>query len=339
MAGKQINQYPESTSPSGEWFVLVDDGTGCYKKVKLKNLPGGGGGGSTTTSTSTTAAGGSTTTSTSTTSPIVPTTSTTTTAAFDPDALAFFEAAGITNATEKSAVNTFVESLKDEGLWTKMKALYPFVGSNASSHLVNLKQPGTFNLTFNGGWSYPQSGGVSLGATSDGINAYADTGLNANSPAMPDIALGVYLRTTPTLNPGDAKMPIGALTPGPVASFIAMDDVGGTESPYTYLRGSEYVVAGAATPLIKLTVASRVSDTSLKIYHDGALLNTNTTLETGLNPNVNIFVGAWNSNGVAQSFTDTTFGLAFISTGLADGNVSALNTIVNTFQTALGRAV
>lgn len=53
MANKTINDFPESTSPSGEWFVLVDDGTGCYKKVKLKNLPCTCG--PTTTSTSTTA--------------------------------------------------------------------------------------------------------------------------------------------------------------------------------------------------------------------------------------------------------------------------------------------
>lgn len=40
MATKTIKDFPESTSPSGEWYVLVDDGTGCYKKVKLKNIPG-----------------------------------------------------------------------------------------------------------------------------------------------------------------------------------------------------------------------------------------------------------------------------------------------------------
>lgn len=40
MANKTIKDFPESTSPSGDWFILVDDGTGCYKKVKLRNIPG-----------------------------------------------------------------------------------------------------------------------------------------------------------------------------------------------------------------------------------------------------------------------------------------------------------
>lgn len=84
MANKTINDYPESTSPSGEWYVLVDDGTGCYKKVKLSNLPGGGStsttSSSTSSSTTTTAPAGSTSTSTSTsTSSSTSTTSTTTT--------------------------------------------------------------------------------------------------------------------------------------------------------------------------------------------------------------------------------------------------------------------
>ncbi len=49
---------------------------------------------------------------------------------FDPDAQAFLSAAGITGATETAAVNTLVTSLKGYGIWTKMKALYPFVTDN-----------------------------------------------------------------------------------------------------------------------------------------------------------------------------------------------------------------
>jgi len=47
----------------------------------------------------------------------------------DPDAAAFLTAAGITDPTQQSAINTLVLSLKADGLWTKMKAIYPFVDS------------------------------------------------------------------------------------------------------------------------------------------------------------------------------------------------------------------
>lgn len=48
----------------------------------------------------------------------------------DPAAAAYFAATGITGATEKAAINTLVRSLKSAGLWSKMKAVYPFVTDN-----------------------------------------------------------------------------------------------------------------------------------------------------------------------------------------------------------------
>lgn len=48
----------------------------------------------------------------------------------DPAASAYFAATGITGATEQAAVNTLVTSLKSAGLWSKMKAVYPFVTDN-----------------------------------------------------------------------------------------------------------------------------------------------------------------------------------------------------------------
>jgi len=64
------------------------------------------------------------------------------TAAVDPDAQAFITAAGITNPTQQSAINTLVVNLKGYSIWTKFKAIYPVVGGSASSHAVNLKTPG-----------------------------------------------------------------------------------------------------------------------------------------------------------------------------------------------------
>ncbi len=52
-------------------------------------------------------------------------------APLDPDAQAFITAAGITDATQQSAINTLVTDLKGYGIWTKMKAIYPFVGGTS----------------------------------------------------------------------------------------------------------------------------------------------------------------------------------------------------------------
>ena len=66
--------------------------------------------------------------------------------AVDPDAQAFITAAAITDPTQQSAINTLVVDLKGYSIWTKFKAIYPVVGGIASSHAVNLKTPGTYNL-------------------------------------------------------------------------------------------------------------------------------------------------------------------------------------------------
>ena len=100
--------------------------------------------------------------------------------ALDPDAVAFLSAAGITDPTIESAVNTLVVDLKGYSIWTKMQAIYPFVGGTATTHKWNLINPldtnAAFRLVFNGGWIHSING-----ALPNGTNGYANTFLNASS--------------------------------------------------------------------------------------------------------------------------------------------------------------
>ena len=48
----------------------------------------------------------------------------------DASAAAYFTATGITGATQQAAIDNLVKSLKGYGLWSKMKAIYPFVTDN-----------------------------------------------------------------------------------------------------------------------------------------------------------------------------------------------------------------
>ena len=106
--------------------------------------------------------------------PPTPTPTPTPTSSTDSDAQAFITAAGITDPTQQSAINTLVVGLKTDGLWTSMIAIYPFVGGTASSHKYNLKDPRDLNaayrLTFYGGWVHNSSGIVG-----NFTNTYTDT--------------------------------------------------------------------------------------------------------------------------------------------------------------------
>jgi hypothetical protein len=66
----------------------------------------------------------------------------------DADAFAFVEVAGIVDPTQQAAVNSLVLGLKANNLWTKMQAIYPFVGGTAYTHKFNLKDPRDSDAAF-----------------------------------------------------------------------------------------------------------------------------------------------------------------------------------------------
>lgn len=101
----------------------------------------------------------------------------------DADALAFINAAGITNSTQIGAINNLVSDLKAYGLWSKIIAFYPFVGGTASAHKFNLVNPQDLNaayrLVFNGGITHNASG-----ITGNGTNGYYDLFMNPSTNGM-----------------------------------------------------------------------------------------------------------------------------------------------------------
>ena len=119
--------------------------------------------------------------------------------ASDTDAQAFITAAGITDNTQINAINTLVTDLKSAGVWTKMKALYPFVGGTSTTHKWNLKDPrdlnDAFRLTFSGGWTHG-----STGALPNGTTGYAETYFNPSTNlTLYNTHISFYSRTNNTL--------------------------------------------------------------------------------------------------------------------------------------------
>jgi hypothetical protein len=325
MAFKTINDFPESTSPSGNWFVLVDDGTGCYKKVKLSNLPGGG---------------GTTTTTTSTTSSTTSTTSSTTTSceATHPSAIAFIEAAGITSCIEKQAINQLVLDLVEYGIWTKMKAIYPFVGGTASSNAYNLKNVAANNLTFSGGgFTY-----ASTGVTPNGTSSYADTGFNPSTDfsSSTSLAAGIYSRNNSTITGGAFHYQLGAYEGGgtnPEVGIFFWDD-GAANQQKAVLGDQEFVIVNPKNSFSGFHVTTRTTNSSFKYFRNAVLQGTNTNVVTGALPNRDVYIFAANI-GSASSFSTEELAFAFLSDGLSDTEANNLNTAVTAFQTTLGRAV
>jgi len=91
-------------------------------------------------------------------------------AAFDPDALAYFTTAGITDNTAKTQINDFVVGIKDLGLWSSMVSWPLRSSQNAGTGTIaySLGGLGTFNGTLTSGPTWG-SDGISFDGSDDRI--------------------------------------------------------------------------------------------------------------------------------------------------------------------------
>jgi hypothetical protein len=247
----------------------------------------------------------------------------------DPDAQAFLTAAAITDPTITSAIDTLVVQLKADGIWTKMKALYPFVGGTASTHKWNLKNPldtdAAFRLVFNGGWTHSATG-----ATPNGTNAFANTFLNTSTQlTLNSHSFGVYSRTNNTTTNLVYGVTVTDLTSILTNNLGAGNFVsGGLSNLFTY----------TANPSTSLIMASRTSNIIFRGFRAGVFLNQNINSISSL-PNFTFYLGARNTTNIAQFFNVHQLAFSFIGDGLTDTEAGNLYTAVQAFQTTLSRQV
>jgi hypothetical protein len=247
----------------------------------------------------------------------------------DPDAQAFITAAAITDPTQQAAINTLVVDLKGYGLWTKMKAVYPFVGGTNTSNSYNLKNTSQYQISWAGGVT-SSSNGVTFG-----VNGYGNTGLNPTTAlTLNDTHLSFYSRTD-----GAGGIDIGATAATDVRNlFIAQSYVGNFYAD-SYSSTSRFTLAVQTKGLLTI---SRTAANSYKAFKNATQIGTTITSSVGTLPNWNIFLGATNRDGAPTNptaYSARNQAFASIGTGLTDADVTNLNNLVTTFQTALNRNV
>lgn len=243
----------------------------------------------------------------------------------DPDAQAFITAASITNPTQQSAINQLVVDLKGYNIWTKFKAIYPILGGVASSHAVNLKTPGTFNLTFASGWTHSANGMTPT-------NAYADTSLIPNSVlTLNSTHISCYTRTNttvfaPLLSSENAVNYNNGL-------FIWPKYSGNLFSVRINDNSSD--AATAVTNTQGLHLATRTAANVKKYRHNNTQVLSNTTVSSALNTS-SIYIGASRNNA---DYSTHQIAFASIGDGLTDTDAANFYTAVQAYQTTLGRQV
>jgi hypothetical protein len=259
----------------------------------------------------------------------------------DPDALLFVEAAGLTDETQILAINSLVLGLKSNNLWTKMQAVYPFVGGTAYSHKWNLKDPrntdAAFRLQYFGtvihsnlGISNQFGGG---GAGSGYANTYYFP-LTSNINVSTSIHLSMYstspnTETFPGTVMGNAGNASGlSITPN-YRNF-------GTSYYQLYFAGSGgwLSLGGAGSTNVGFYMASRTSLNDVAFYRRINTGNSSTSATAPYLAGTNGFVKI-----LSAAFIQWTgnIGFATLGFGLSATDAVNLDTVISSYQTALGR--
>jgi hypothetical protein len=244
---------------------------------------------------------------------------------YDTDAQAFFTAAGITDDTQKTAVNDLVLDLKAAGFWTNAKAIYPFVGGTATTHKWNLRNPvdtdGGFRLVFNGTWTHNSNG-----ITGDGTSAYAQTFLIPSAQFTALNASFAYVSKT-ELNAG---YELGASDGG--GSMYASARATGNFN--ARVNGGN--ISGAVASSIGSFIGTTRTGPAQELYRNGSTVATAGTSD--YRTAYPIYIGAFNNAGSAVNYSARNISfMMFYASSLSDAEAATLHTIMTDFNTALGR--
>jgi hypothetical protein len=259
----------------------------------------------------------------------------------DADATAYLSAVttagGTVNETITTAVNTLFTSLKSNNLYTKIYALYPFVGSTTAACAIEAKGTTSYNLTYVGSGASANSNGLSGNGTSVGKLNVAPSSFFTSAD---NIHISYYSRTSRAANASFSLAPTGPIDTDFNSKRLQLNILYDSNT-YLVIGSLSSVVAYTDTGTTGFYIGSRTAQNSLKLYKNGSMVSQNT------NSNTNLLSSTPASIGLLGSIYDNAVSApdelqsAFISlgSGLTDGEASTFNTIVQTFQTSLGRNV
>lgn len=252
-------------------------------------------------------------------------------ASTDSDAQAFIDDASITDATQQTAINNLVVGLKNDGIWDKMKIIYPFVGGTDTSHSYNLKDTTVAQITWSTGVTHTSDG--AKGATSG--TGYGDTGVTPSTLGLgrDDTSLGVYTQEGWVNN---QQMPLGIFAGNTSLSIYKAGGAPGSLFPmiHDYL-GPNFT---APSPLTGFHQLSRTQSTEVSYKKDNSTVQ-NISSVSAANPSTTTNLWVLAANGYTNYGYAATTSLIYFGLGLTDSELGQMNTLVTAYQTELGREI
>jgi hypothetical protein len=222
--------------------------------------------------------------------------------------------ANITDPAQIIALNYLVTALKENGFWSRIKLLYPFIGGNATSHRFNLVDPSLYAITFTGSFVHDSNG---ITGTPN-ANATATTGYADGNNDPTDFSFAYYGTWNST---GSITFSTGTIT---------------TTASYLY-GGNTVKIAGGSifntTGNPGFHAASTTSASTSCYFHRNQFVTGTFTRGTTLTSSWIIQLSL-SSNGNTNNMK-----LAYIGQAYTQAEMLIFEEIVEQYQELLGRQV
>jgi hypothetical protein len=230
--------------------------------------------------------------------------------------------ASITDITQISALDYLVDNLKSTGLWNKMHFIYPFIGGTATTHKYELLDPSNSSreLVFTG-VTHNSTGITGTSA----VNASAVSGINATSFNTNDFSMGYYGTLKGSTGSTTNESGVMYLSTRLFISFIA-----NVSSSFIYYGSTATTFTGLSIP-DGLKALSSSSTTTGDFFFNQIKYQSIVKGTTALSG----FFGHELSRTTNTAVNTVSF--SYASTQLTEAELITLNTIVEQYQTILGR--
>lgn len=249
-------------------------------------------------------------------------------ASFDTDAQVFITATGITDTTQKNAINDLVLNLKSNSLWSKMSAIYPFIGSTTTTQKFNLKDPrdldAAYRLTFNysAGGTHSSSGWKAPWANTHFIFDQAN----------PNVS--IYINQAGS-NDGQDLYDGGAIDG--TDSFEFITNFQGNNTMYWKTNSSQSYLTYNHGGTLGF-YGFNDNGTNTQIFLNSSQVGTASTT-THTSNTIKTYIGGININNAINQDSNKRWAWCHFGYNMTGSDFSNLYTIVQAYQTALGRNV
>jgi len=244
------------------------------------------------------------------------------------EAETYITATANVDSAQIAAINNLTLTLKNNGIFFKLKSLNIKVGGTAATHKFNLIDArdldAAYRYTYAGTWTHSAQGAKPTAT-------FANTYLNLTTLGLGgNFSFGYYLTVANTAF-GD-KHGFGAYSSA--SSWAGSVHYSTTELwARAYSASFPITITSPNNGFFAMSVIGRENT----VYHKNLKLHK--SVVGSLIPTVNFYEGALNLNGSNYGGINGTYGTSFFGIGLTDAEIANLQAAIITFETALGRNV